>query len=137
MVVNPSVPAKTLPEFIAYAKANPGKINYASVGIGSAGHVSGELFKVMTGTNIVHVPYRSAAAVMTDLLSGQVQLYFGTTASSLEYVRTGKLRALAVTIERRVDALPAIPAVAEFVPGYEASGWFGVSAPSTTPVEIL
>jgi tripartite-type tricarboxylate transporter receptor subunit TctC len=91
----------------------------------------------MTGINMVHVPYRSAAAVMTDLLSGQVQLYFGTTASSLEYVRTGKLRALAVTIERRLDALPDIPAVAEFVPGYEASGWFGVGAPSNTPVEII
>jgi len=137
MVVNPSVPAKTLPEFIAYAKANPGKINMASPGIGSTPHVNGELFKVMTGTNMVHVPYRSAAAVMTDLLSGQVQLYFGTTASSLEYVRTGKLRALAVTIERRLDALPDIPAVAEFVPGYEASGWFGVGAPRDTPVEII
>ena len=137
MVVNPSVSAKTLPEFIAYAKANPGKINMASPGIGSTPHVNGELFKVMTGTNLVHVPYRSAAAVMTDLLSGQVQLYFGTTASSLEYVRTGKLRALAVTIERRLDALPDIPAVAEFVPGYEASGWFGVGAPRNTPVEII
>ena len=137
MVVNPSVPAKTLPEFIAYTKANPGKINMASPGIGSTPHVNGELFKVMTGTNMVHVPYRSAAAVMTDLLSGQVQLYFGTTASSLEYVRTGKLRALAVTIERRLDALPDIPAVAEFVPGYDASGWFGVGAPRNTPVEIV
>jgi len=137
MVVNPSVPAKTLPEFIAYAKANPGKINMASPGIGSVPHVNGELFKVMTGTNLVHVPYRSAAAVMTDLLSGQVQLYFGTTASSLEYVSTGKLRALAVTIERRLDELPDIPAVAEFVPGYEASGWFGVGAPRDTPVEII
>jgi len=137
MVVNPSVSAKTLPEFIAYAKANPDKINMASPGIGSTPHVNGELFKVMTGTNLVHVPYRSAAAVMTDLLSGQVQLYFGTTASSLEYVRTGKLRALAVTIERRLDALPDIPAVAEFVPGYEASGWFGVGAPRNTPVEII
>ena len=119
MVVNPSVPAKTLPEFMAYAKANPGKINMASPGIGSTPHVNGELFKVMTGTNMVHVPYRSAAAVMTDLLSGQVQLYFGTTASSLEYVRTGKLRALAVTIERRLDALPDVPTVGDFVPGYE------------------
>jgi tripartite-type tricarboxylate transporter receptor subunit TctC len=137
MVVNPSVPAKTLPEFIAYAKANPSKINMASPGSGSTPHVNGELFKMMTGTNMVHVPYRSAAAVMTDLLSGQVQLYFGTTASSLEYVRTGKLRALAVTIERRLDALPDIPAVAEFVPGYEASGWFGVGAPRDTPVEII
>src|SRR6478672_737513 len=137
MVVNPSVPAKTLPEFIAYAKANPGKINMASPGIGSTPHVNGELFKVMTGTNIVHVPYRSAAAVMTDLLSGQVQLYFGTTASSLEYVRTGKLRALAVTIERRLDALPDIPTVGDFVPGYEASNWYGLGAPKNTPVEVI
>ena len=137
MVVNPSVPAKTLPEFIAYAKANPGKINMASVGIGSTPHVNGELFKVMTGTNMVHVPYRSAAAVMTDLLSGQVQLYFGTTASSLEYVRTGKLRALAVTIERRLDVLPDIPTVGEFVPGYEASNWYGIGVPRNTPVEVI
>ena len=137
MVVNPSVSAKTLPEFIAYAKTNPGKINMASVGVGSTPHVNGELFKMMTGTNLVHVPYRSAAAVMTDLLSGQVQLYFGTTASSLEYVIAGKLRVLAVTIERRLDALPDIPAIAEFVPGYEASGWFGVGAPKATPVEII
>jgi len=137
MVVNRSVPAKTLPEFIAYAKANPGKINMASPGIGSTPHVNGELFKVMTGTNLVHVPYRSAAAVITDLLSGQVQLYFGTTASSLEYVRTGKLRALGVTIERRLDALPEIPTVAEFVPGYEASNWYGVGAPKATPAEII
>jgi tripartite-type tricarboxylate transporter receptor subunit TctC len=137
MVVNPSVPPKTLPEFIAYAKANPGKINMASVGIGSTTHVNGELFKVMTGTNMVHVPYRSAAAVMTDLLSGQVQLYFGTTASSLEYVIAGKLRALAVTIERRLDALPDIPTVGEFVPGYEASQWYGIGAPKNTPAEIV
>ena len=137
MVVNPSVPAKTLPEFIAYAKANPGKINMASVGIGSTPHINGELFKVMTGTNMVHVPYRGAAAVMTDLLSGQVQLYFGTTASSLEYVRTGKLRALAVTIERRLDALPDIPTVGDFVPGYEASNWYGIGAPRNTPVEVI
>ena len=137
MVVNPSIPSKTLPEFIAYAKTNPGKINMASPGSGSTPHVAGELFKVMTGTNLVHVPYRSVAAVMTDLLSGQVQLYFGTTASSLEYVRAGKLRALAVTIERRLDALPDIPAVAEFVPGYEASAWFGVGAPRNTPIEII
>jgi tripartite-type tricarboxylate transporter receptor subunit TctC len=137
MVVNPSVPAKTLPEFMAYAKANPGKINMASPGIGSTPHVNGELFKVMTGTNMVHVPYRSAAAVMTDLLSGQVQLYFGTTASSLEYVRTGKLRALAVTIERRLDALPDVPTVGDFVPGYEASNWYGIGAPRNTPVEVI
>ena len=137
MVVNPSILSKTLPEFIAYAKTNPGKINMASPGSGSTPHVTGELFKAMTGTNLVHVPYRSVAAVMTDLLSGQVQLYFGTTASSLEYVRAGKLRALAVTIERRLDALPDIPAVAEFVPGYEASAWFGVGTPRNTPVQII
>jgi len=137
MVVHPSFPAKTLPEFIAYAKANPGKINMASPGIGSPPHINGELFKVMTGTNMVHVPYRSAAAVMTDLLSGQVQLYFGTTASSLEYVRAGKLRALAVTIERRLDELPDIPAVAEFVPGYEASNRYGLGAPKATPAVIV
>jgi tripartite-type tricarboxylate transporter receptor subunit TctC len=137
MVVNLLVPAQTLPEFITYAKANPGKINMASPGIGSTPHVNGELFKVMTGTNMVHVPYRSAAAVIADLLSGQVQLYFGTTASSLEYVRTGKLRALGVTIERRLDELPEIPTVAEFVPGYEASNWYGIGAPRTTPAQII
>jgi tripartite-type tricarboxylate transporter receptor subunit TctC len=137
MVVTPSVPAKTFPEFIAYAKTNPGKINMASVGIGSTPHVNGELFKMMTSTNLVHVPYRSVAAVMTDLLSGQVQLYFGTTASSLEYVKTGKLRALAVTVERRLDALPDIPTVGEFVPGYVASNWYGLGAPKNTPAEIV
>jgi len=136
MVVTPSVPAKTLPEFIAYAQANPGKINMASPGIGSTPHLNGELFKMMTGTSLVHVPYRSAAAVMTDLLSGQIQLYFGTTASSLEYVKAGKLRALAVTIERRLDALPDIPTVGEFLPGYEASNWYGLGAPKNTPEEI-
>jgi len=137
MLANPSVPAKTVPEFITYAKANPGKVNMASPGNGTGPHVAGELFKVMTGTNMVHVPYRSVAAVMTDLLSGQVQLYFGTTASSLEYVKTGKLRALAVTVERRLDALPDIPTVGEFVPGYEASAWFGVGAPKNTPADII
>jgi tripartite-type tricarboxylate transporter receptor subunit TctC len=137
MVVTPSVPAKTFPEFIAYAKTNPGKINMASVGIGSTPHVNGELFKMMTSTNLVHVPYRSVAAVMTDLLSGQVQLYFGTTASSLEYVKTGKLRALAVTVERRLDALPDIATVGEFVPGYVASNWYGLGAPKNTPAEIV
>src|SRR5438093_677111 len=137
MMGNAAVPAKTRPEFIAYTKANPGKISMASPGVGSTPHVNGELFKMMTGTNLVHVPYRSAAAVMTDLLSGQVQLYFGTTASSLEYVRTGKLRALAVTIERRLDALPDIPTVGEFVPGYEASNWYGLGAPKNTPAEIV
>src|SRR6516165_7612486 len=137
MMVNPAVPAKTLPEFIAYTKANPGKISMASPGIGTTPHANGELFKVMTGINMVHVPYRSAAAVMTDLLSGQVQLYFGTTASSLEYVRTGKLRALGVTIERRLDVLPDIPTVGDFVPGYEAHNWYGAGAPKATPAEIV
>jgi putative ABC transport system substrate-binding protein len=122
---------------LADEQANPGKINMASPGSGSTPHVNGELFKVMTGTNMVHVPYRSAAAVMTDLLSGQVQLYFGTTASSLEYVRTGKLRPLAVTTERRLNALPDIPAVAEFVPGYEATSWYGVGAPKGTSMKII
>jgi tripartite-type tricarboxylate transporter receptor subunit TctC len=137
MVVNPSVPAKTLPEFIAYAKANPGKLNMASPGNGSTPHVTGELFKMMTGVNMVHVPYRSVAAVMTDMLSGRVQVYFGTTASSIEYIRAGTLRALAVTTAMRSETLPDIPTVAEFVPGYEASAWFGVGAPRKTPAEVI
>jgi len=135
--VTPSFSPRTVPELIAYAKANPGKVNMASAGNGTPPHVAGELFKMMAGVDIVHVPYRSAAAVMTDLLSGQVQLYFGTTAPSLEYARTGKLRALAVTIERRLDALPDIPTVGEFLPGYEASNWYGLGAPKNTPAEIV
>jgi tripartite-type tricarboxylate transporter receptor subunit TctC len=138
MVVNPSVPAESLPEFIAYAKANPGKLNMASPGSGSTPHVAGELFKMMTGVNMVHVPYRGGvAAVMTDMLSGRVHVYFGTTASSIEYIRAGKLRALAVTTAMRSETLPDIPTVAEFVPGYEASAWFGVGAPRNTPAEIV
>jgi tripartite-type tricarboxylate transporter receptor subunit TctC len=138
MVVNPSVPAKSLPEFIAYAKANPGKLNMASPGSGSTPHVTGELFKMMTGVDMVHVPYRGGvAAVMTDMLSGQVHVYFGTTASSIEYIRAGKLRALAVTTAMRSETLPDIPTVAEFVPGYEASAWFGIGAPRNTPAEIV
>ena len=137
MVVNPSVPAKTVPEFIAYAKANPGKLNMSSPGSGSTPHVSGELFKMMTGVNMVHVPYRSVAAGMTDMLSGQVQVTFGTTASTIEYVRAGTLRALAVTTATRSEALPDLPTIAEFVPGYEASAWFGVGAPRNTPAEIV
>jgi len=138
MVVNPSVPAKSLPEFIAYAKANPGKLNMASPGSGSTPHVTGELFKMMTGVDMVHVPYRGGvAAVMTDLLSGRVQVYFGTTASLIEYIRAGKLRALAVTTAMRSETLPDIPTVAEFVPGYEASAWFGIGAPTNTPAEIV
>jgi tripartite-type tricarboxylate transporter receptor subunit TctC len=137
MVVNPSVPAKNLPEFIAYAKANPGKLNMASPGVGSTPHLNGELFKMMIGVNMVHVPYRSVAAVMTDMLSGRVHVYFGTAASSIEYIRAGTLRALAVTTAMRSETLPDIPTIAEFVPGYEASAWFGVGAPRNTPAEIV
>jgi tripartite-type tricarboxylate transporter receptor subunit TctC len=137
MVVNPLVPAGTVPEFIAYAKAHPGKLNMSSPGAGSTPHVFGELFKMMAGVNIVHVPYRSVAAGMTDMLSGEVQVTFGTTASTIEYVRAGTLRALAVTTATRSQVLPELPTIAEFVPGYEASGWFGVGAPKNTPAEIV
>ena len=137
MVVNPSVPAKTVPEFIAYAKGNPGKISMASGGIGTVAHLCGELFKMMTGVNIVHVPYRGLAPALTDLLGGQVQVTFASMASSIEYIRAGKLRALAVTTATRSEALPDIPTVAEFVPGYEASTWSGVGAPKATPAEIV
>jgi tripartite-type tricarboxylate transporter receptor subunit TctC len=135
MMVNPSVPAKTVPEFIAYAKANPGKINMSSPGNGSINHVSGELFKMMAGVDLVHVPYRSSQ--FPDLLSGQVQVTFNPLPSSLEFIRAGKLRALAVTSAARSDALPDIPTVAEFVPGYEATAWFGIGAPKNTPTEIV
>ena len=137
MVVNPTVPAKTVPEFIAYANANPGKINMASSGIGTTPHLAGELFKTMTGVNIQHVPYRGAAPALTDLIAGQVQVYFVTTPVSIEYIRTGKLRALAVTTATRSEALPDIPSVSEFVPGYEASAWWGVGAPKDTPADIV
>jgi tripartite-type tricarboxylate transporter receptor subunit TctC len=137
MVVNPSVPATTVPEFIAYAKANPGKINMASQGVGGTGHVSGELFKMMTGVNLVHVPYRGAGPALIDLLGGQVQVMFPATVSSIEYIRAGRLRALAVTAATRKDALSDIPTVGEFVPGYEASNWYGIGAPTGTPVEII
>jgi tripartite-type tricarboxylate transporter receptor subunit TctC len=137
MVVNPSVPAKTVPEFIAYAKANPGKINMASQGVGSTGHVSGELFKMMTGVNLVHVPYRGAGPALIDLLGGQVQVMFPATVSSIEYIRAGRLRALAVTAATRKDALPDIPTVGQFVPGYEASNWYGIGVPTGTPAEII
>ncbi len=137
MVVNPSVPATTVPEFIAYAKANPGKLNMASPGNGSTPHVTGELFKMMTGINMVHVPYRSVAAGITDMLSGQVQVTFGTAASTIAYIRAGTLRALAVTTATRSEVLPDLPTIAEFVPGYEASAWFGVGAPRNTPTEIV
>ena len=137
MLVNPSVPAKTIPEFIDYAKANPGKINMASGGSGSINHVTGELFKMMTGVNLVHVPYRGAGPALTDLLGGQVELLFGGMASSIDHVRAGKLRALAVTTAIRSDALPDTPTVGEFVPGYEASDWFGLGTPKGTPGEII
>jgi len=137
MVAHPSMPAKTVPEFIAYAKANPGKINIASAGTGSAGHVFGELFKMMTGINTVHVPYRGAAPALADLVAGQVQAYFAPTTASIEYIRAGKLRALAVTTATRSEALPDIPAVNEFVPGYEASGWSGFGSPKGTPTEVI
>jgi tripartite-type tricarboxylate transporter receptor subunit TctC len=137
MVVNPSVPAKTVPEFIAYAKANPGKVYFASAGNGTGTHVFGELFKMMAGIDMVHVPYRSAGPALNDLLGGQVQVYFGTTVSSIGYIRSGSLRALAVTIAKRSEALPDIPTVGEFLPGYEASAWFGIGAPKNTPSEII
>src|SRR5262245_32627304 len=137
MVVNPSVPAKTVPEFIAYAKANPGKLTMASAGIGAPSHLFGELFKMMAGVDMVHVPYRSGGPALTDLLGGQVQVYFPSTPASIEYIRAGKLRALAVTSGTRLDVLPDIPTVAEFVPGYEASFWFGVGVPKDTPAEII
>ena len=135
--VNPSVPANTVPEFIAYAKANPGKLNYASSGNGSVEHVSGELFKMMTGVNMVHVPYRGGAPALTDLLGGQVQVVFGSAPESIEYIRTGKLRVLAVTTAARSEVLPEVPTVAEFVTGFEASAWYGIAAPKNTPVGIV
>jgi tripartite-type tricarboxylate transporter receptor subunit TctC len=137
IVVNPSVPAKSVPEFVTYAKANPGKINMASSGNGSVQHVSGELFKIMTGISMVHVPYRGAAPALTDLISGQVQVMFDAVTSSIEYIRAGKLRALAVTTATRSDALPDLPTISDFVPGYETSSWSGIGAPKDTPVEIV
>jgi tripartite-type tricarboxylate transporter receptor subunit TctC len=135
MLVNPSVPAKTVPEFIAYAKANPGKVNMASSGIGSANHLSGEMFKAMTGVDMIHIPYR--ADVFSDLISGQVQVYFGAVAASVEYIRAGRLRAVAVTTATRSAALPDLPAIGEFVPGYEWSSWYGIGAPKRTPADIV
>ena len=137
MEVNPSVPAKTVPEFIAYAKANPGKLNMASAGNGSTTHVSGELFKMMTGVNMVHVPYRGAAPALTDLISGQVQVIFENPLASIEFIRAGKLRPLAVTTATRSEVLPDLPTVSDFVPGYEASAWYGVGVPMGTPAEVI
>jgi tripartite-type tricarboxylate transporter receptor subunit TctC len=137
MEVNPSVPAKTVPEFIAYAKANPGKVNMASSGIGASSHVSGELFKFMAGVDLVHVPYRGSTPALTDLLGGQVQIMFDTTPSSLPHIRSGKLRPLAVTTGTRLDVLPEVPTMGDFVPGYEASGWLGFGAPKNTPAAVV
>ena len=137
MVVNPSFPAKTVPEFVAYAKADPGRINFGSAGIGSPNHVTGELFKIMTGVNLLHVPYRGIALALSDLLGGQVQVAFASMPSSIEFVRAGRLRALAVTTATRSEVLPDVPTVGEFVPGYEASAWYGIGAPKATPAEIV
>jgi tripartite-type tricarboxylate transporter receptor subunit TctC len=137
MAVNPSVSAKSVPEFIAYANANPGKLSMGSSGTGSGAHLAGELFKMMAGVDMVHVPYRGGGPGLTDLLGGQLQLMFVSTVSSIEYIKTGRLRALAVTTATRSDALPDVPTVGEFVPGYEASNWFGLGAPKATPAEIV
>jgi tripartite-type tricarboxylate transporter receptor subunit TctC len=137
MEVHPSIPAKTVPEFIAYAKANPGKINMASAGNATPLHVAGELFQMMAGIRLVHVPYRGEAGAMPDLLTGQVHVMFGVVPSSLGYIREGKLRALAVTTAERLEVLPDVPAMEEFLPGYEASGWYGIAAPKDTPRDIV
>jgi tripartite-type tricarboxylate transporter receptor subunit TctC len=137
VVVHPSVPVRTVPEFIAYAKANPGKLNMGSGGIGSPPHVAGELFKMITGVNMVPVQYRGGAPAVADLLGGQLQVMFNVTPESIEYIRAGKLRALAVTSISRSDALPDLPIVADFIPGFEASFWAGVGAPKNTPAEII
>jgi tripartite-type tricarboxylate transporter receptor subunit TctC len=137
MVVNPSFPAKTAPEFIAYAKANPGKLNMGSGGNGSSPHVSGELFKMMAGVDLVHVLYRGGLPALVDLLAGQVQVIFSPVPESIEFIRAGKLRPLAVTTATRSEVLPEIPTLGDFVPGYETSGWYGVGVPSNTPAEIV
>ena len=137
MVVNPSVPAETVPEFIVYAKANPGKINMGSGGAGTPSHLYGELFKKMTGVELVHVPYRGGGPAVIDLLSGQVQVFFGTVSVSIDHIRSGKLRALGVTTSTRMDVLPDVPPMSDFVPGYEASGWEGIVAPKDIPPEII
>jgi tripartite-type tricarboxylate transporter receptor subunit TctC len=137
MEVHPSFPAKTLPKLIAYAKANPGKIDFASAGIGSAGHVSGELFKMMAGIDMQHVSYRGAAPALTDLLGGQVHLMFDNIPSSIEHIRAGRLRPLAVTATARVEGLPDVPTVADFLPDFETSAWAGIGAPKNTPAEII
>ena len=137
MVVNPVVPAKTLADFISYAKVNPGKLTMASAGNGTPQHVSGELFKMMAGVNMLHVPYRGSAPALTDLIGGQVQMMIDAMPSSIEHIRAGKLRALAVTTASRSAALPDIPSLGEFLPGYEASSWYGFGAPRQTPADIV
>ncbi len=137
MEVNPSFPAKTVPEFIAYATANPGRINMGSSGNGTTQHLAGELFKIMTGINLVHVPYRGAPQALMDLIGGQVQVSFDPLPASIEYIRSGRLRALALTTATRSEALPGLPTVGDFVPGYEASAWNGICMPTNTPVEII
>jgi tripartite-type tricarboxylate transporter receptor subunit TctC len=137
VIVHPSVPAKSVPEFIAYAKANPGKISMASAGTGNATHMAGELFKAMTHINMTHIPYRGAGPAVTDLLGGQVQVYFGSLPATIEHIRAGRLRMLAVTTSTRFETLPDVPTVAEFVPGYEASQWFAVGLRKTAPAEIV
>src|SRR5712671_207993 len=137
MEVNPTFPAKSIPEFIAYAKDNPGKVNFASGGNGGGSHVIGELFKAMAGIDIVHVSYRGDAPALTDLIGGQVHVAFPTVPVSIEYIKAGRLRALAVTTATRSEALPEVPTVGEFVPGFEASSWFGIGAPKSTPVDIV
>ena len=137
VVVNPSVPAKTIPEFITYAKSYPGKINMASAGTGTGPHVAGELFNIMSGANMVHVPYRGGGPALNDLLGGQVQVYFAISAGTIGYISAGKLRALGVTTAARSDLFPDIPTIAEFLPGYEASAWLGLGAPRGTPTEIV
>jgi tripartite-type tricarboxylate transporter receptor subunit TctC len=137
VLLHPSVPARTIADFIRYATANPGRINMASAGNGTLPHVAGELFKMMTGVDMLTVTYRGAAPALADLLGGQVQVYFGTTPASIEYIRTGKLRAIAVTTTTRLDVLPDLPTVGDSLPGYEASGWWGAGAPRGTPAEII
>ena len=137
MLLNPSVPAKTVPEFIAYAKANPEKVNMASAGNGTAPHLAGELFKMMAGVNLVHIPYRGQGPALTDLLGGQVQVLFATTPGTTDYITTGKLRALGVTTAARAEMLPELPPIGDFVPGYETSQWYGICAPGKTPQEIV
>ena len=137
MLVNPKVPAHTVAEFIAFAKANPGKVSFASQGVGSPGHVAGELFKMMAGLDMVHVPYRGGAPALTDLIGGQVQVLFISAGASIQYVRSGHLRALAISSAKRSEAMPDLPTVSETVPGYEVSSWFGIGAPRNTPADVI